>query len=245
MSEVTSALARTNGAGASSVRDRVADQLRAAIEELEQREMLVVAELSGIRAEKRDLEKSLQPLMHDPSMPAPKRGRGKVRPTPARVGPERLAEIEQVARELIREHGEVRQADVAKKTGYSSSVLTNAFMQLVEGGVLRLVRVQRGYGGGKFYGLTRPAERQEAQSTPGLIRPPKTATRDLIIAAIREHGRPATFAAIGKQSGVGDVAMRNAVHALVAEGVLRDAGTVPRADGKTAGKMPHAYEVVS
>jgi len=90
----------------------------------------------------------------------------KVRPTASKVGPERLAEITEVIRDLASKDpdGEIRQVDVTHVTGYSSAVMSAAFNQLRDENVLRIARVARsatddGKGKGTWFRLTRPALR--------------------------------------------------------------------------------------
>ena len=243
--------AATNGTATPSVRERVANELRAAIAELAEREAQIAAQLAVVKQERQALERSLRPLTDEPT--PTQRKPGATRTVPSKVGPERLAEVEAAIRQLAVGDGEFRQADVVKATGFSSSVITNAFGQLLDADppMIRLARVQRGFGGGKFFRLTRPALREspppgsKVASVPPPIRPAKVATRERVLTAIREHDGAATFAAIKAASELSDVAVRNAVHALVADGEVEDAGTVPRADGRSGGKLPHAYQLPS
>jgi hypothetical protein len=239
----------TNGAGTMSVRDRVAAELRAAIDELTAQEDVLAEQLAALKAEKHDLERSLRPLTGEPA-PGPKRraakGEKPARATGTRVGPEKMARFEAAAREMGAGDAEFRQIDVLRHMGIgaNSGMATYAFEQLREAGVIRLARQQRGPGGGKFFRLTRPALREApaGKAPVAPIRPPKDRTRQLILDAVREHGRPATYAVISERTGVGDVALRNAVHTLQAEGALQDAGpAAARADGATHGKMPRTF----
>lgn len=241
----------TNGNGAhraSTPREQLLADVRAQAGALTERREYLRAELAELDADLRAYAKAIVAL--DPESPAagdgspaPRRGRSRRR---AGVGPERLAEIEAAFRAVAdRNGGEARQVDVCDATGYSSSIMTSAFDQLREGNVIRLARVAKNPGGrgrSKYYRLTRPAARRGHHATVDHPRPPKEATREAVLDAVRRLGRPATFAAIGELSGVGDVALRNAVHALEAEGALVDAGLAEvRSDGRRGGKRPRTW----
>jgi hypothetical protein len=161
MPEVLTAAA-SNGAPAPSVRERVAEQLRAAIAELVDRRDDLAAELAGVNGEIKMLERSLAPLAPpDPNKTRPgrppKADGDPVRKKPAKVGPERMARVEAVVRELGKGDAEFRQVDVREQTGLTSSIMTSAFRQLREDDVVRLARRE---GINQWFKLTRPALRE-------------------------------------------------------------------------------------
>jgi hypothetical protein len=163
MPEVATTTPASNGAGAPSVRERVADQLRAAIAELADRRDQVAGELAVINGEIKTLERSLAPLV--PKQTSTPRPKGSSQTHRSMVGPERLAVIEAAIRELAAGDEEFRQIDVVKATGITSSVMGSAFSQLTDASVIRLARRKKGPGGGNYFRLTRPALRDAEPTT--------------------------------------------------------------------------------
>lgn len=151
-------------------RESMLAQMRQRASGLSERRAELRLAIVEIDTELKAWEKAIAAL--DPTPPAPKLGRpasSKPGANPSRVGPERMATIEQAIREIATEQpsGEVRQADVAHRTGLSSAVMASAFNQLRDDNVIRFARSQSGRGGGKFFKLTRPALRENAEAPHG------------------------------------------------------------------------------
>ena len=91
----------------------------------------------------------------------PRRGRptgSKSRKTPSRVGPERMAIIEEAIRNYAADHEEFRQVDIRMNSQIDkSSVMALAFETLRQQGVIRFARRE---GSAKFYRLTESARRE-------------------------------------------------------------------------------------
>lgn len=133
---------------------------------LDERRRELMIEVHAIDEDLKAYNKALAALDPRPAEPRqPKSAGDKQRPTPSKVGPERMAEITRVVRDLASASpdGEFRQVDVGNATGYSSSVMSSAFLQLRDENVIRMARVKRGPGGGHFFRLTRLALREEEE----------------------------------------------------------------------------------
>lgn len=115
-------------------------------------------ELKELDVQARRIAGALRSLRPEPQRAKPG---AKQQAKHSKVGPERMAEIEKLVRIIIRERGEVRQADVRAQSSFSSAVLTAAFRQLKDANVIRLARVERS-SGSKYFKLTREAERARA-----------------------------------------------------------------------------------
>jgi hypothetical protein len=159
MPEAATTTPASNGAGVQSVRERVAEQLRAAIDELAAVEQQIAEQLAAVKTEKHDLERSLRPLTGAPA--APKAKQPAKQPGRSNIGPERLAQIKETVLRLAEGDAEFRQADVGRELGFSSAITSVAFAQLTDASVIRLARRQKGPGGGNYYRLTRPALREQ------------------------------------------------------------------------------------
>jgi DNA-binding transcriptional ArsR family regulator len=167
MPDVTLAAPQTNGAAPSLPHaEELIERLRQLIDERAARRDELAGELATIDREIKAYSKSLAPLLPDALAPAPSKrpAASKTSQTHrSRVSPERLAVVEAAVRRLAEGDAEFRQIDVTKETGITSSVMGSAFEQLREANVIRLARQQRGPGGGKFFRLTKPALREDAQ----------------------------------------------------------------------------------
>lgn len=148
----------SNGSGPVTARDLLA----AEIQQLAARRDEMQQEWDEINAQLRQHEKALKvldgiPLGNPQGKPA-KTPTAKD-PSGTKVGPERLAKIEAMVRELAGPDGskEVRQLDIREKLGVSSSVSAGAFQMLRDRNVIRLARQE---GNSRFYRLTREAVRE-------------------------------------------------------------------------------------
>lgn len=228
--------ARTNGFMPDSAEAQLTALLDATVDELEQRHDLLKAELTEVTA-KLARYKKLQAAGEAPATKAPKGSS----PRKQQVS----ADLAERVFGVLKAAGEPRTVRaIAEEVGVSRGAVDAAVKSLRDDERVRFAGKDTASRG------THPAlwaTFPEAPPPPpavGPIRPPKDATRQRVLDAIRDHGQPATFAAIAERSGVGDVALRNAVHALEADGAIRDAGPAPeRADGATHGKMPRTYVV--
>jgi DNA-binding transcriptional ArsR family regulator len=170
MTEVMTDVAE-NGVAPASARERIAHDLEEEIAQLLRRERQLELELAEVKSDRRTFEQSLMRLRGEPLVKHPGKGRPKsllVRPNPSKVGPEPLAEIEQVIRDFAADHDEFRQVDIrSRMTGgfANSSKMSSAFEQLRQEGVIRFARRD---GIQKFYRLTATSLREgEREATVG------------------------------------------------------------------------------
>ena len=149
--------AMNNGHGdaiVAALREQIAQRKQAAVE--------LQAQLDAITPELRRYERALAVLTSDPPA-TPRRGRPRrdpdkpVRSTPSRVGPERLAMIEEAIREFAADHDEFRQVDIRGiRPDINSGMAATGFEALRQQGVIRIARQD---GNSKWYRLTREALR--------------------------------------------------------------------------------------
>jgi predicted transcriptional regulator len=161
--------APANGAAPASARERIAGELESEIAGLLRRERQLELELAEIKTDRKTFEQSLLRLRGEPLIKHSGRGRPpkageSVRTTPARVGPEAIAEIEAMIRRFAADHDEFRQVDIRGTTSgpmSNSSKMATAFEQLRQDGVIRLARKD---GNQKWFRLTESSRREKLVS---------------------------------------------------------------------------------
>jgi DNA-binding Lrp family transcriptional regulator len=225
----------TNGLMPDSAEAHLVALLDATVDELQQRHDLLKAELAEVASKLTRYKK----MQHAGEAPAPK----PADKPPVRSSPRMRERVLGALRD-----GEPRTVRaIAETVGASRGIVDAAIKQLREDDLVRFAgkdtSVSNGTAPATWATFPDPDAPPAAAASlaDGPIRPAKDATREKVLAAVREHGQPATFADIKERSGLSDVTTRNAVRALEQDGLLLEGVAETRADGKAAGKMPHIY----
>jgi DNA-binding Lrp family transcriptional regulator len=228
----------TNGLMPDSAEAHLVALLDATVDELQQRHDLLKAELAEVATKLTRYKK----MQHAGEAPTPKPAKSDK--PPVHSSP-RMRERVLAA---LRDAGEPRSVRaIAETVGASRGIVDAAIKQLREDDLVRFAgkdaSVTSGMAPATWATFPDPDAPPAAAASlaDGPIRPAKDATREKVLAAVREHGQPATFADIKERSGLSDVTTRNAVRALEQDGLLLEGVAETRADGKAAGKMPHTY----
>jgi hypothetical protein len=141
----------------------IVQQLRDLIDERRVRLNELDEERNRINGELKIYEQAIKPLTGEPTRKRKAATGERIRTVPSKVGPERLAEIEEFIRAYAAEHEEFRQVDIRAGLGtfkngsaFTSSQSASAFEALRQE-PHNLLRVARVSGNSKYYRLTREA----------------------------------------------------------------------------------------